>query len=85
MLPIFMFICYGCYYPEFTELCTRFNYACSTTTPYTHAQDLLKSVDVVTTNCMNQEAILTQIAEKHRHFAGGGETVKYDQPLTKIT
>ena len=84
MLPIFMFICYGCYYPEFTELCTRFNYACSTTTPYTHAQDLLKSVDVVTTNCMNQEAVLTQ----QRNIVillGGGGTVKYDQPLTKIT
>jgi len=27
---------YGCYYPDFIELCTRFKGACSTTTPYTH-------------------------------------------------
>ena len=32
----FMLICYGCYYPDFIELCTRFKGACSTTTPYTH-------------------------------------------------
>ena len=59
-----MLICYGCYYPDFIELCTRFKGACSTTTPYTHTQDLLKSVDVVTINCMQQQqGILTQIEE----------------------
>ena len=51
------------------ELCTRFKGTCSTTTPYTHAPDLLKSVDVVTINCMQQQqGILTQIEELMTYY-----------------
>ena len=60
----FMFICYGCYYPDFIELCTRFKGACSTTTPYTHTQDLLKSVHLLNINCMQQQqGLLTKMEE----------------------